>query len=105
MGSRINIGSDEVKKYYEAHPQEFTRPEQVALAEIFLSTEGKSPEEIAAVQKKAEDLHNRVMKGDDFNEIAKRYSEGSTAKDRRRPGNFQARANVAAAGRSGLQDG
>ena len=70
-----------MKQYYDAHPQEFTRPEQVALAEIFLSTEGKSPEEIAAVQRKAEDLHNRVIKGDDFGEIAKRYSEGSTAKD------------------------
>ena len=51
------------------------------LSEILLSTEGKSPEEIAAVQKKAEDLRNRVIRGDDFNEIAKRYSEGSTAKD------------------------
>lgn len=82
VGSRINIGNDEVKKYYDEHPQEFTRPEQVALAEIFLSTEGKSPEEIAAVQKKAEDLHNRVTKGgEDFGEIAKRYSEGSTAKE------------------------
>ena len=81
VGSRINIGNDEVKKYYDEHPQEFTRPEQVELAEIFLSTEGKSPEEIAAVQKKAEDLHNRVVKGEDFGEIAKRYSEGSTAKD------------------------
>ncbi|MFZ0882126.1 MAG: peptidylprolyl isomerase [Candidatus Acidiferrales bacterium] len=81
VGSRINIGNDEVKKYYDEHPQEFTRPEQVALAEIFLSTEGKSPEEIAAVQKKAEDLHNRVVKGEDFGELAKRYSEGSTAKD------------------------
>jgi peptidyl-prolyl cis-trans isomerase SurA len=81
VGSRINIGSEEVKKYYDEHPQEFTRPEQVELAEIFLSTEGKSPEEIAAVQKKAEDLRNRVVKGDEFSEIAKRYSEGSTAKD------------------------
>jgi peptidyl-prolyl cis-trans isomerase SurA len=81
VGSHINIPNDEVKKYYDAHPQEFTRPEQVVLSEIFLSTEGKSPEEIASVQKKAEDLRNRVMKGDDFNEIAKRYSEGSTAKD------------------------
>jgi peptidyl-prolyl cis-trans isomerase SurA len=82
VGSHINIATDEVKKYYDAHPQEFTRPEQVVLSEIFLGTEGKSPEEIEAVQKKAEDLRNRVMKGDDFNEIAKRYSEGSTAKDR-----------------------
>ena len=81
VGSHINIGNDEVKQYYDAHPQEFTRPEQVVLSEIFLSTEGKSPEEIASVQRKAEDLRNRVMKGDDFNEIAKRYSEGSTAKD------------------------
>jgi peptidyl-prolyl cis-trans isomerase SurA len=81
VGSRINIGNEEVKKYYDEHPEEFTRPEQVVLSEIFLSTEGKSPEEIEAVQKKAEDLHNRVMKGDEFGEIAKRYSEGSTAKD------------------------
>jgi peptidyl-prolyl cis-trans isomerase SurA len=81
VGSRINIGNEEVKKYYDEHPQEFTRPEQVELSEIFLSTEGKSPEEIEAVQKKAEDFHNRVVKGDEFSEIAKRYSEGSTAKD------------------------
>jgi len=81
VGSHINIPNDEVKQYYDAHPQEFTRPEQVVLSEIFLSTEGKSPEEIASVQRKAEDLRNRVTKGDDFNEIAKRYSEGSTAKD------------------------
>jgi peptidyl-prolyl cis-trans isomerase SurA len=81
VGSHINIPNEEVKQYYDAHPQEFTRPEQVEISEIFLSTEGKSPEEIESVQKKAEDLRNRVMKGDDFNEIAKRYSEGSTAKD------------------------
>ena len=89
VGSHITIPNDEVKKYYEAHPQEFTRPEQVVLSEILLSTEGKSPEEIAAVQKKAEDLRNRVIRGDDFNEIAKRYSEGSTAKDGGELGTFK----------------
>ena len=43
VGGRMNIGSDEVKAYYEAHKQEFNRPEQVSLAELFLSTDGKSP--------------------------------------------------------------
>ncbi|MGD0402905.1 MAG: peptidylprolyl isomerase [Candidatus Acidiferrales bacterium] len=81
VGSHINIPSDEVKKYYDEHQKDFVRPEQVALAEIFLSTEGKSPEEISSVEKKAEDLRNRVVKGEDFNEIAKHFSEGSTAKD------------------------
>jgi peptidyl-prolyl cis-trans isomerase SurA len=89
VGSHINIPNEEVKTYYDAHPQEFTRPEQVVLTEIFLSTEGKSPEEIESVQKKTEDLRNRVLKGDDFNEIAKRYSEGSTAKDGGELGTFQ----------------
>ncbi len=80
VGGRMNIGSDEVKKYYDAHKQDFNRPEQVALAEIFLSTDGKSPEEIAAVHTKADDLHNRLVKGEDFDELVKRYSEGSTAR-------------------------
>ena len=81
VGSHINIPSEEVKAYYTAHSDEFTRPEEVQLTEIFLSTDGKSPEEIESVHRKAEDLLARVRKGDDFNEIAKRYSEGSTAKD------------------------
>jgi peptidyl-prolyl cis-trans isomerase SurA len=81
VGSRMDIGTDEVKQYYEAHKDEFNRPEQVALSEIMLSTDGKSPEEIAAIRTKAEDLHNRLVKGDDFTQIAKKYSEGSTAQD------------------------
>jgi len=81
VGSHINIPNEDVKKYYDEHQKDFIRPEQVALSEIFLSTEGKSPEEMASVEKKAEDLRNRVVKGEDFNEIAKHSSEGSTAKD------------------------
>jgi peptidyl-prolyl cis-trans isomerase SurA len=89
VGSHINIPSDEVKKYYQAHQQDFVRPEQVVLYEIFLSTAGKSPEEISSVEKKAEDLRNRVVKGEDFNEIAKHFSEGSTATDGGLLGTFE----------------
>jgi len=89
VGGRMDIGSDEVKKYYEAHKQEFNRPEQVELAEIFLSTEGKSPEETAAVRTRADDLRNRIVKGEDFSAIAKRYSEGSTAQQNGELGQFE----------------
>jgi len=81
MGSRIVIPEDDVKKFYDEHQQEFVRPEQVALGEIFLSTEKKTPEESAVIMRKAEDYLNRLKKGEDFAEMAKRYSEGSTAKD------------------------
>ena len=89
VGGRMDIGTDEVKKYYDAHKQDFVRPEQVELSEIFLSTEGKTPEEIAAIKTKADDLHKRIVKGDDFAELAKRYSEGSTAQDGGDLGTFE----------------
>ena len=89
VGGHLDIGSDEVKKYYDAHKQDYNRPEQVALAEIFLSTEGKSPEEIAEVHTRADDLHNRLVKGEDFTALAKRYSQGSTAEEGGALGEFE----------------
>jgi peptidyl-prolyl cis-trans isomerase SurA len=89
MHGRIIIGDDEIKKFYEDHPKEFTRPEQVVLGEIFLSTTDKSPEEMAVIQRKAEDYLNRLKKGEEFSEMAKRYSEGSTAKEGGPLGTFE----------------
>jgi peptidyl-prolyl cis-trans isomerase SurA len=89
VAGRIDLTNEEIKQFYEAHKNEFVLPEQVSLAEIFLSTEGKTPEEAGAIQKKAEDLRARIVKGDDFGEIAKRYSEGQTAKDGGDLGLFQ----------------
>jgi peptidyl-prolyl cis-trans isomerase SurA len=89
VGTHVDISPDEVKQYYEAHPQEFTLPERVTLSEISLSTEGKSPEEFAAVRAKAEGLRSSVLNGDDFNRVAQLYSQGSTAKDGGALGTFK----------------
>jgi peptidyl-prolyl cis-trans isomerase SurA len=81
VAGKMDISPDAVKQYYDAHKEEFDLPEQVVLAEIFLSTEGRTPEEVFSIRKKAEDLHNRLAKGADFTQLAERYSEGQTAKD------------------------
>src|SRR6266851_117641 len=78
VGSHITISDEEIAKYYEAHKTEFVRPEQVALREISVSTQGKKPEEIPDLKKKAETALKRVKDGEDFAEIAKRISDGST---------------------------
>jgi peptidyl-prolyl cis-trans isomerase SurA len=78
VGSHINVTDDEITKYYEAHKVEFVRPEQVGLREIVVSTEGKKPEELPDLKKKAETALKRVQDGEDFGEIAKRLSDGST---------------------------
>jgi peptidyl-prolyl cis-trans isomerase SurA len=80
VGSHITIGHDEIEKYYNEHKSEFVRPEQVALRSIEVNTEKKSPEEIAELKKKAETTLKRIKDGDDFGEMAKRFSDGSTAK-------------------------
>jgi peptidyl-prolyl cis-trans isomerase SurA len=89
VGSHVDITREEVKQYYDTHPQEFTQPERVVLSEISLSTEGKSPEEMAAVRNKVEGLRTSLLNGDDFNQVARLYSQGSTAKDGGSLGTFK----------------
>ena len=80
VGSHVNISKEDVQKYYDEHKSEFVRPEQVALREIEVSTEGKKDSELPELKKKAETALKRVKDGEDFGEIAKRFSDGSTAK-------------------------
>jgi peptidyl-prolyl cis-trans isomerase SurA len=80
VGSHMDIGKQDSSRYYEEHKQEFVRPEQVALREIFVSTDGKKESEIPDLKKKAEGLRERVKNGEEFGELAKRFSDGSTAK-------------------------
>jgi len=80
VGSHITIGKDEVAKYYNEHKKEFIRPEEVALREIEVSTEGKKDDELPDLKKKADTALKRIKDGEDFGEIAKRFSDSSTAK-------------------------
>jgi peptidyl-prolyl cis-trans isomerase SurA len=89
VGSRIVLDHAEVAKYYNEHMQEFVRPEQVVLREIFVSSEGKNEAEAAAQKKKADGLLQRVKGGEDFGELAKRFSDGSTAKQGGDLGTFE----------------
>jgi peptidyl-prolyl cis-trans isomerase SurA len=59
------------------------------LSEISLSTEGKNPEELAAVRSRVEGLRTSVLNGDDFNQVARLYSQGSTAKEGGSLGTFK----------------
>jgi len=80
VGSHISVPKDEIQKYYDEHKQEFMRPEQVALRSIEVNTAGKDVTETADLKKKAETALKRIQDGEDFGEIAKRYSDGTTAK-------------------------
>jgi parvulin-like peptidyl-prolyl isomerase len=76
--SRISPPHSEVEKYYEEHKKDFVRQEQVFLREILISTEGKTPDQVAQAEKRAKDLVARARKGEKYGELARQYSDAET---------------------------
>ncbi len=89
VGSHLDVTNDEVKQYYQQHLNDFALPERVVLSEISLSTDGKKEEEFPGIKSKVEGLRSSVLNGDDFVQVAMRYSQGSTAKDGGSLGTFK----------------
>lgn len=90
VGSKIIVSHEDVVKYYNDHKTDFVRPETVVLREIFVSTDGKPEADIPALKKKAETIRDRIQNnGEDFGEMAKHYSDSSTAQQQGELGTFQ----------------
>ena len=68
----------EVKAYYEANKAKFTKPETIALSEIFLSFAGRDE---AAIRAKAKDLVTQLRGGADFAKLAAENSDRPNAKE------------------------
>ncbi len=78
VGSRIMIGKDAMRKYYDAHTQEFAFPEGVHLGEILISNENRKPEE---AEKRAKDVLAELKEGVRWGDIAKKYSDHASANE------------------------
>jgi parvulin-like peptidyl-prolyl isomerase len=68
----LSFTNDELKKYFDANPDKFRKPETVKLSEIYLSTTGKDE---AAVKARAVELVTQLRAGGDFGAIAATNSE------------------------------
>jgi parvulin-like peptidyl-prolyl isomerase len=89
VASRIFVPEEEKKKYYEAHPDQFIRKEEVFLSQILLSTDGKTPDQAAAAEAKAHELVKRARAGEKFTDLASANSdEVATAKNGGYAGTF-----------------
>jgi len=101
VGSHLAMNKDDVKKFYDQHKAEMERPEQVRLSEILIAPKtpakpaaGASPDAkpeppseaeteaaLAAAQAKAQNVLDQIHKGAQFADLAKKYSDGPSAKD------------------------
>lgn len=82
VDARIYFGlsADEVRKYFDAHRDKFRKPETITLSEIFLSTAGKSEQEVLA---RAREIVQKARAGADFGQLAQTYSERPQSRERK----------------------
>ena len=74
---KINVTPAEIQAYYDAHKSDYTvEKERLKLAQILFSVPAKAtPEQVAEIKKKADEVHARAAKGTDFNDLAHTYSD------------------------------
>jgi len=77
----IVITQEQERKYYDEHKQSFDKPAGVRLSEIVILVDRRLPDQVATQRKKAEEALAAIMKGDDFSDTAKKYSEVADASD------------------------
>ena len=74
---KVNISPDEVKSYYDAHPQEFSvGKETFKLAQILIAVPANAtPAQVEAARAKADSIHKQLIDGADFGKLARQYSD------------------------------
>ncbi len=76
------VSSDEVKKYYQEHPDKFTEPQQMKVSVILLKVPPSSPSTAwEAARDEARSLIERINAGESFEELAKLHSSDPSAKN------------------------
>jgi len=77
--AQVKVTETELRDYYTQHLSDYRVPDRVKVAHILFKTTGKTPAEAATLEKTAADVLNQLRAGADFGELAKKYSEDSTA--------------------------
>lgn len=75
IGSRITILKIEIEKYYKDHIADYTTSAEVSLSEIIIPAEGGSQ----AAGNRANDIYERLQRGEPFAALVSQYSKGPTA--------------------------
>jgi len=80
LGSVGALGEKSIRKYYKKNKKNFWIPEKMILSHImFIEESDVSGEERQLQKKKAEGILRRIQAGENFSELAKKYSDDVSA--------------------------
>ncbi len=71
------VSDTEIEEFYKEHSDEFTiTEEKYQLAQILIAVPaGATPDQVSAAQLKAKDVHKLAVKGENFADLARQYSD------------------------------
>ena len=77
LREHVTIPPEQIQAFYDAHQDQFTvKQEKYKLAQILIAVAPNAPPaEVAAAKAKAEEARRKAIAGEDFGELAKRYSD------------------------------
>jgi peptidyl-prolyl cis-trans isomerase SurA len=98
VGRKLSMDKDDVARFYNLHKAEMERPEAVRLSEILITpktpvkpngpngkpeapSEAETTAALAAAEAKAQDVLDQLKQGAKFADLAKKNSDGPSAKD------------------------
>ncbi len=77
---KITVAEKESQDYYNEHPEQFKKPEQVQASHILVTIDPKADEaKKKETRKKIEDIQQKLQKGGDFAALAKEFSQCPSA--------------------------
>ncbi len=80
--NKVKVTDEDVKNYWQTHPQEFRAGEELRVRHIFMALpQGADTKEVARVQALAEKALARLKAGEDFGKVAREMSQGPSAPD------------------------
>jgi len=92
--NQVQVTPGEVENYYLNNKEKYGQPKRVRVRHILIKSDAKDPEASAIARKKAESIRDEAVKGKDFAQLVKQYSEDPGTKDRGGDLGFIARGQV-----------
>jgi peptidyl-prolyl cis-trans isomerase D len=77
--ANINVTDFELQQYYTDHLSDYRMPDRVKVSHILFKTTGKTPEQAKQLEKTAADVLAKIKAGANFADMAKKYSEDTSA--------------------------
>jgi peptidyl-prolyl cis-trans isomerase D len=79
LRKQVNVSDSEINSYYQSHLSDYRIPDRAHVVHILFKTTGKTPAEVATIEKTAASVLDQVKAGKDFGDLAKKYSDDTSA--------------------------